>query len=59
MTAILRAIWRSLCGDIWRRGLSRRSIAAFRGDSTGFDKALAFHDLQIFNIGAKPGFLNR
>jgi hypothetical protein len=28
---VLRAIWRSLCGDIWRRCLSRSSIATFCG----------------------------
>jgi hypothetical protein len=33
---VLRAIWRSLCGDIWRRYLSRSSIPTFCGISTGF-----------------------
>ena len=31
MSVVLRAIWHSLYGDIWRRDLSRRSIAAFSG----------------------------
>jgi hypothetical protein len=43
MAVVLRVIWRSLYGDIWRRGLSRRSIAAFRGDSTGFDNSDVNH----------------
>jgi hypothetical protein len=33
---VLRAIWRSLSGDIWRRCLSRSSIPTFCGISTGF-----------------------
>jgi hypothetical protein len=36
LSVVLRAIWRSRYGDIWRRCLSRSSIPTFCGMSTGF-----------------------
>jgi hypothetical protein len=60
LVPVLRAIWRSLCGDLFGAEVHREAPSQ---PSAGFDwfcrfrrKSLAFHDLQIFPIGARPSF---